>query len=107
MRIGAKAARLHEVESVYVNPNPEERLNHADGQHRDVSASFPKKPSQKRDDGARHQENQEEAADVIRVSAGVAADRPRRKEMPEEPNNEERYTEPNPPIPIHCSSISA
>src|SRR5712671_5028547 len=103
----SRLPRSHEVESVYVYPDAEGRLNHTDAQHRDVSASFPEPPAQTGDDRSRHEQNQEEAADVIRVSPRVCAgDRSRRKEMPEEANHNEHYTEPNPLLSRHCVSVS-
>jgi len=72
------------VESLDVYHETEKRLNYTDGQYGDVTAAFPEAPAEARDDGARDNENQEEADDVIPVSECSAPDRSRCKEMPEE-----------------------
>jgi hypothetical protein len=84
------------IEPVDVDHDAEKRLNDADNQHCDIRAASPEAPAQSRDDGTRHDENQEKAEDVIPESDIAAADRSRRKKMSEESNDKENYAEPNP-----------
>jgi len=67
---------------------PEKRLNHADDQQRDILATFPESPAQACDDWPSHEENQEEAEDVISV-IDVGADCSGCKKMPEETDNDQ------------------
>jgi len=77
------------MEPLDIYHGAEKRLNHTDSQQRDVMAAFPEAPAQARNEAARHEENQEEAEDVIPVSQVAAADRSRCKKMPEQPNHNE------------------
>ena len=81
------------VEPHRIDPNAENRLNRADNQHSDILATSPESPTQQRDDGSGHEENQEETEDVIPV-IDVGADCSRREKMSEEPDGNEYYAEP-------------
>ena len=77
-----------DAEALDVDHDAEERLNRADNEQRDVIAPLPEQPSQYSNDGPGYEENQEEAADMIPESDVGAADRSRRKKMPEESDHE-------------------
>ena len=79
--------------SHYVNRDPDGRLNYADNQHSDVLAAFPESPTEPRDNGPGHEENQEEAEDVISV-IDVGTKSSRCKKMSEEADANEQYAEP-------------
>jgi hypothetical protein len=86
---GARETPLMNMEPLDIYHGAEKRLNHTDNQQCDVMAAFPESPAQAGDEGARHEENEEEAEDVIPVSDVTAADRSRCKKMPEQPNHNE------------------
>jgi hypothetical protein len=77
------------IEPVDVDHDAEKRLNDADDQHSDVRAAFPEAPAEAGYDGARDDENQEKAEDVIPESDVAAADRSCCKKMSEEANHDE------------------
>ena len=77
------------MEPLDIYHGAEKRLNHTDNQQCDVMATFPESPTQARDDGPGHEEDQEEAEDMIPVSHVAAADRSRCKKMPEEAYDKE------------------
>jgi hypothetical protein len=90
------ATRSRDMEPLDIDHEAEQRLNRTDDQKRDVMAASPETPAEGRNDGARHDENQEETEDVIPESHIAAADCSRSKEMPEKTEDKEYDTEPNP-----------
>ena len=89
MARGARETTLMNMEPLDIYHGAEKRMNHTDNQECDVIAAFPEAPAQARDDGARHEENEEEAEDVVPESHVAAADRSRCKKMSEEANHNE------------------
>jgi hypothetical protein len=79
-------------------------------------AASPESKAQTGDDGSRHDQNQEEAYDVVPKRYVAAADRARCEKMPEEANHNEYCTQPNPSAAscacgsgyarrFHCTSV--
>jgi hypothetical protein len=96
-----------DVEPLDIYVDAEKRLNHTDDQQRDVLTALPEAPAEERDDCAGYHEEPEEASHVIPVGDVCAANRSRRKEMPEKANYDENYTEPSPLLVCHdCSSVN-
>ena len=57
-----------------IHEETHESLNRADNDQRDIMAAPPETPAQAYCDGARHEENDEEAEHVVPVRQGAAAD---------------------------------
>src|SRR5712675_772801 len=88
VRSARDARGSSDVVSHHVNRDTDGRLNHADDQHSNIFATPPEFPTQDRDDGSSHEENQEEAEDVIPI-VDVGAERSRREKMAQEANHDQ------------------
>lgn len=76
------------VESLDVYHEPDDCLNRAENQQRDVMAAPPETPAETGDQGARDDGEEKESCDVVSVGHEGAADRSRRKQMTEQAGDE-------------------
>jgi hypothetical protein len=86
--VSSDAASTVDVVSLDIHEDAERRLNSADDQQCDIIAPSPEQSAQARDDGARHDQNQEEATDVVPERDIAPADRSRREIMAKESDDE-------------------
>ena len=76
------------IESLDVYHEPDDRLNRAEYQQRDVMAAFPETPAETGDQDARDDRDENESGDVVSEGHEGAADRSRRKQMAEQADDE-------------------